>query len=79
MATVNWCIWFGGCAKKEDLAIDNVKEGFVNPFREDCENRKYTIIHNKCEETEGKICALVQDNSIKYKRNDGKRCHIFDR
>ena len=79
MGTVNWCIRFGGCADKKDLAIDQVKAGFVNPFREDCENRTYSIIHNKCEETEGTICAVIKDNIIKFKRNDGKSCHIFNR
>ena len=75
MGTVNWCIRFGNCTDKKDLEIDNVKALFVNPFRKDCDNRKYSIVHNKCAGTEGKICALVQDNAIHYKSNGGKSCN----
>ena len=75
MGTVNWCIRFGNCASKKDLETDNVKGLFVNPFRKECDNTKYSVIHNKCEGTEGKICAIVQDNMVHYKSNGGKSCH----
>ena len=50
MGTINWCIRFGNCADKKDIEENFVTDSFVNPFREDCNNRKYSIIHNKCDD-----------------------------
>ena len=72
MGTVNWCVRFGNCASKKDLEANNVKDLFVNPFRKECSDRKYSIIHNKCEGTEGKACAIIRDNSINFKVNNNK-------
>ena len=74
MGTVNWCIRFSKCSDKKDLESNNVKTFFVNPFRKACKVRQYSIIHNKCSGTEGKLCALVQNDSITYKLNNGKSC-----
>ena len=70
MAVLNWCIYFGECAHKEDLEIDLVKELFVNPFRQECNNLTYSVIHSKCRETAGRFCAIVQNNAIQYITND---------
>ena len=72
MGTVNWCIRFGNCANKKDLETNNVKDLFVNPFLKECNDRKYSIIHNKCRGTEGKTCAIIRDNSISYKMSNNK-------
>ena len=79
MGTVNWCIRFGNCVSKKDIQIDNVKGLFVNPFRRDCENRNYSIIHNKCDRTEGNICAIIKYDTIEYKMNDGRGCSFSDK
>lgn len=79
MGTVNWCIRFGKCADKKDLESNNVKDKFVNPFREDCSDTKFSIIHNKCVGTEGKVCAILKDKIIKYKLNNGKSCNNRNR
>ena len=75
MATVNWCIRFGNCANENDIEANNVKSLFVNPFRKGCTDRKYCIIHNKCQRTEGKICAFIKDNSIRTEFRNGKNCN----
>lgn len=80
MGTVNWCLRYGNCSSKRDLGTDNVKELFVNPFHKECKSRKYSIIHNKCRGTEGKICAIIQeDYKIHFKSNNGTGCPIVNK
>ena len=80
MGTVNWCIRFSNCSSKSDLERDNVKELFVNPFRKECDNRKYGIIHNKCKRTEGNVCLIIQNNEIHHHRSkDRKSCQTLNK
>ena len=41
--------------------IDNKGLYYSNTasWQEECRNTKYGIIHNKCKETEGKICTSI--------------------
>ena len=75
MPAVNWCAHFGDCAEKNDLDMDNVKSYFVNPFRKQCSNNSYTIIHNKCPETRGRIYVVLKNETIEYTLLPSKRHH----
>ena len=52
MPTFNWCVHNSGCFSVD---ANGGGDGFVNPFREEC-HQSHVMIHNKCKETEGKIC-----------------------
>merc|ERR1719272_262631 len=53
MPALNWCVNHGHCGAA--AAIDN-QPAFVNPFRKDCRGAQ-PVIHNKCSDTEGKVCV----------------------
>lgn len=53
MPALNWCVNHGHCGAA--AALDN-QPAFVNPFRKDCRGA-HPIIHNKCSDTEGKVCV----------------------
>ena len=74
MVVVNYCIRFGNCASKTDLEIDNVKRFFVNPFREDCRNTSYSIVHNKCYDTEDSLCAIIRDGRMEFEIGERWKC-----
>ena len=47
-ATLNWCIRFENCASKRDTEVDQVEDLFVNQHWKNCNDKRYSIIHNKC-------------------------------
>jgi hypothetical protein len=60
MPVLNWCVHFGGCT--DENTIED-KPDFVNPFRKECRG-DHIIVHNKCRDTEGKVCLVKQGSSL---------------
>ena len=58
MPALNWCVSHGPC--KHSV---NSNPTFVNKFRKLC-REKFPIIHNKCSDTEHKICTRVKDGNV---------------
>ena len=62
MAVVNYCVNHGPCG--EDVASVHENPKFVNPFRKECEDPQYAVVHNKCEETEFGRKVDIVDNRV---------------
>lgn len=69
MPVVNWCVSHGPCATA--LLIDD-NPIFVNPLRKNCLD-SHIVVHNKCSETDGKICVAVKHGQI-YLQPKQKKC-----
>lgn len=67
MPVYNWCVHFGGCNTNDDV------KRIGNPFRKEC-RRNHVVIHNKCRDTEGKVCLVKQDDKLVLDDLKGSRC-----
>ena len=55
----NWCVHYGDCILEGQISMD---KRFFNPWRKGCLD-SYVTIHNKCKETEGKVCIIGRNES----------------
>lgn len=55
----NWCVHYSDCILEGQISMD---ERIFNPWRKGCLDG-YVTIHNKCKETEGKVCIIGQNES----------------
>lgn len=77
MPVVNWCLNHGpSCGQIHP------EPSFVNPWRHECRDKKYPVVHNKCSETEeGKTrvdivndeVVLVETGKIYYSKADRRK------
>ena len=72
MPALNWCVSFGSCATA--AVIDDDPGAFVNPFRKGC-RKPYRVVHNKCEDTEFKVCVRVKNGQVKLAPKVGRCSH----
>lgn len=71
MPALNWCVHFGNCT--DENTVEDQPD-FVNPFRKECRG-DHLIIHNKCKDTEGKVCLVKKYGKLVLKnRNFDKKC-----
>ena len=70
MPALNWCVHFGGCT--DENTVED-RPDFVNPFRKEC-RQSHLIIHNKCKDTEGKVCLVLRDDKLVLQDRKGSRC-----
>ena len=62
---------------KSDLELISIDIRLVNhqiPFREDCGNTNYSIVHNKCYDTEDNICAVIRDGHLEFEIGERWKC-----
>ena len=69
MPVYNWCISHGHCFDGKSVQVGE----FVNPWREHC-LKNFPVIHNKCFDTENRICVHTHRSSFVVRDSAGSEC-----
>ena len=76
MVIINYCAYRNNCASAEELYPAPM---FVNPFRHNCTDNKFPIIHNKCKATAGYICLQSDHQTLELSRKRQSQTCVIGR